>query len=218
VLTAGTASFGGGSAPIRTDLVRFEPDEPGLSLMVQTADMPARHAQRFRHVSYYDQAVDPQYSPVCEGPCATQLVPGAYHLALSKDGGPAVPAEEVLLQGPSSIHAEYEDHSAERVLGGMILVGGMIGGVAMVVVSAGRQTCDSGDSCTTKVDEQLLAGGIGVVLGSAILGTILAAQHDTAHVEVTPLALPGMGSRKEWPGAALSAAAPPQGVAVRVRF
>ena len=170
--------------------VSFEPDEPELALMMRTGEVPYHHVQRFRRVWYYERGFAPVYSPICDGPCATQLVPGAYHLALSKDGGRAVPAGVVMLGGPSTIHASYDDHSGERLLGGIILVGGIIGGVVMIVASVDRPM-------SSGTDGPLLAGGLGVAVGSAILGTIFASRRDGAHVTVTPLSWPAFGALKE---------------------
>jgi hypothetical protein len=204
--------------PPRMDQVRFEPEDPDLALMVRTGETPFQHVQRFRHVWYYERGFAPVYSPVCEGPCTTQLAPGIYHLAIAREGGHPVPAAVVALNGPSAIHGYYEDRSGTRVLGGVILVAGIVGGIVMIVASADTQRCDGYDYCTTNVNGGLLAGGIAVVVGSAILGSVLASQRDTAHVSVTPLSLPSVGALKESPVAALGAVSQPQGASVTVRF
>jgi hypothetical protein len=216
--TAVMATPAAGGQKIPLEQVRFEPDEPELTLMMQTGERPVSRIQRFRHAWYYEHGVAPSYSPICEGPCDTRLVPGAYRLALSRDGGTPVSAGVVAVEGPSTITATYEDHSGARVFGGLIIVGGLIGGVAMIVSSADHQMCDS-NACSTDLNGSLLGGGIAVVLGSVIIGSLLASEQDAAHVTVTPLTLPVIGARKEAPTvAALGALPPPQGAALKVSF
>jgi hypothetical protein len=203
----------------RGETTRFETDDADVALMMKTGEMPYRHVERFRRVWYVERGFTPAYSPICEGPCTTALAPGEYHLALSKAGGRAVPAGAVVLNGPSTIHGYYEDHSAERILGGVLVVGGIVGGIVMIVVSASDATCDSDTGeCSQTVNGPLLAGGIGTIIGGAIIGGILAAQKDTAHIMVTPLGMVGVGAQKETPMAALNAEPPPQGLAFGVKF
>ena len=151
-------------------------------------------------------------------PCTTELARGEYHFALAKNGGRAIPAGAVVLNGPAAIHGSYDDRSGLRVLGGIVLVAGIIGGIVMIVASAENQTCDSDGYCTTQLNGPLLGGGIGVIVGSAIIGTILAAQRDSAHITVMPLTLPTVGALKESPMAALGAGSAPQGAALTVKF
>jgi len=209
------------AAPGRLEQVRFEPDDPDLALMVRTGEMPVRRVQRFRHVWYYERGFVPIYSPACEGPCTTELAAGTYHLALAKDGGRAVPAGGAVVNGPSSIHATYDDRRGTRIVGGIVLVGGIIGGIVMIVASVEgqSQTCNgNGDGgCTVQVNGPLLAGGIGVVVASVVVGTILASQRDHAHIMVTPLTMPTVGALKESPMAALGAA-PAQGAGLTLTF
>jgi hypothetical protein len=196
------------------DQVRFEPEERDLSLMIQTGEVPYQHLQRFRRVWYYERGFAALYSPVCEGPCATELVPGAYHLALSKGGGRAVPAGVAVLSGPATVHASYEDRSGLRLLGDVILVGGIIGGVVMIVASFDHQTCGGfSDYCEQTIDGPVLGVGIGVLVASVVAGTVLASRMDSAHVTVTPLTLPAIGTRKEPQVAAVGG-----GAGVTVRF
>jgi len=202
----------------RAAQVRFEPEEPDVALMMQTGEMPFRHVQRFRHAWYVERGLAPAYSPICDGPCATELAPGPYHLALAKNGGRAFPVGSVVLNGPSMIQGSYEDRSGLRVLGGVLVVGGIIGGIVMIIVSFECQQYDTDGTCTNDVNGPLLAGGIGVIVGGAILGGILASQRDTAHISVTPLILPTVGALKESPMAALGSGPPPQGAALTVRF
>ena len=84
----------------RPEQVRFEPEDSDIALMMQTGEMPFRHVQRFRHDWYVERGFTPAYSPICDGPCATELVPGPYHLALAKNGGRAFPVGSVVIERP----------------------------------------------------------------------------------------------------------------------
>jgi hypothetical protein len=194
-------------SPSQLDAMRFEPEEPELALMIKSGEMPYRNLQRFRYTWYYERGVVALYAPICDGPCATQLVQGAYHVALSKRGGKPVPAGIAVVDGPSTLRASYEDHSGERLFGGITFAAGVTGGIVMTVAGVTHSPTDG----------PLLAGGIGVFLGGAILGTIFASKTDAAHVTVTPLTLPAVG-RRESPIAAFGGAAMPQGASVTVTF
>jgi hypothetical protein len=100
----------------------------------------------------------------------------------------------------------------------VLVVGGIVGGIVMIVVSAQGQTCYDDGSCSQNVNGPLLAGGIATIIGGSIIGGILAAQRDTAHVQVTPLTLGSVRAHKETPMAALNGEPPPQGLALSVKF
>jgi hypothetical protein len=206
----------------RPEQVRFEPDDPDLALMMQTGELPFRHVQRFRHAWYVERGFTPAYSPICDGACATELAPGPYHLALSKDGGRSLPVGSVVLTGPSTIRASYDDRSTERILGGVLVAAGVVGGITMIIFSLQCQNYDLSDgTCTEPLNGPLLGGGIGVLVAGAVIGGILAARRDTAHISVTPLTLPTVGALKESPMATLGAQPPRggvQGAALTVRF
>jgi hypothetical protein len=202
--------------------VRFEPETPDLALLRQTGERSYRHVTRFASVQYdiryYERRVESQYAQVCAGPCTTELVPGEYALAISKNGRSPVPAEAVRLDGPSTVQASYDDRRGLRILGGVILAVGVGGGVSLIVVSAATQTCNGG-GCSSNFNGTIFGASIGIIAAAAIAGTLLASMEDTAHVSVTPLTIPSpmVGALKESLGAALGAA-PPQGAALTYRF
>ena len=134
----------------------------------------------------------PAYANVCEGPCNVTLAPGEYSMALAKDDGHPVPVSEpVVVGGPSILHAHYTDRSGARTAGLLVGIGGIVGGVVMIVASVhGENVCDvySGYCYRRDVaDGPLLVGGIGVIVASSIVGSILMFQHDQAHITVEPL-------------------------------
>ncbi len=209
-----------------TTEVQFEPDAPGVSLLNFSGGVPFErigYGRGWYHHGWYGRlAWAPVYSPVCNQPCMAHLAPGEYHLALAKEGGPAVPAPEpVVIGGPSTIHAYYTDRSALRATGWVVSIAGIVGGIVMIAASASSEdVCDADGNCYRHetVNAPLLAGGIGVLVVSGIVGSILAFQRDEAHITVEPLTLPAVGAMRESPLAALGAEAPPQGAALSIRF
>ena len=89
----------------------------------------------------------------------------------------------------------------------------------MIALSASREdVCDASGYCfrRTVFDTPLAAGGVGVLLGSLIVGSVLAAQHDEAHVMLTPLVA---WNRPERTVAAATSIVPTvQGAALTLRF
>ena len=205
--------------------VRFEPDEPDLQLYNMSGGVPVERMRWHRgwwgggYSVGYGWA--PNYEPLCDQACATRLPVGPHHLALSKNGGRLVPAYgPAFIQGPSLLRASYSDHSAERAAGWVIGIGGLVGGIVMIAVSASDDTrCDADGFCSRHetVDGPLLVGGIGVLLASGIVGGILAAQRDEAHISVEPLRLSSDGGLRE-SLAAMGAETHPQGAALALHF
>lgn len=173
------------------------PDEPDVALLSRSGEMPFARVEPYGYGWYYERGVVPLYSPICEGRCATTVPPGTYDLALSKAGGRAVPVHaSVVLQRPTLIRAHYVDHGGTRALGAVIGIAGTVGGVIMMIASVHPVTdyCDDYGYCYghDEVDAPLLAGGIGVTVGSMIVGSVLALQHDRARLRLTPLAVAPM--------------------------
>jgi hypothetical protein len=145
-------------------------------------------------------------------------------VALAKGDGRAVPtAEPLVVEGPTTVRGSYVDHSGLRLAGWLIGLGGAVGGVVMIIASAnGPTVCDDAGYCHTQVDGGLLAGGIGVVVATGIVGSILALQRDEAHITVEPLRLaPGggpAGASRDAPFAARVASAPAEGAALTLSF
>lgn len=160
----------------------------------------------------------PVYSAVCDQPCTTRLAPGGYHLALAKYGGPAVPAPEpIVISGPSTIHGDYTDRSGLRTASWIVGVAGAVGGLLLVVASAqSENVCDAYGDCYTHetASGPLLAAGVGVLLASAIVSTVLVFQRDEAHITVEPLTLPSSRATGRSPLADLGGVARPQGAAL----
>lgn len=200
--------------PPQASEVRFEPDEADVALFRLSAGLPVGGVGP----RAYQQSWYPLYDPICEGPCTTNLAPGAYKLALSK-GGRVVPVRgPVFLDGPATLRAEYVDRSALRTAGLIIGVGGAVAGFVMVVASAQNgAVCDINGICisTGTTNTTLLVTGVSVLVASAVVGSILTFQGDSARVTVEPLAPAGHASREE---GLMAHYATPQGAVVALHF
>lgn len=181
--------------------MHFQPEEPGLTVLMHRGEAPFERVGGFRRGWWTAPGYAPVYSRLCDAPCAVRLAPGEYQLALSKNGGPPVPASDPVDIGqPSSVHSEYVDRSGVRTVGWIIDLAGAVGGVVMIAASSERESaCDAFGDCYWRqtFNGDLLAGGVGVIVGSAIVGTILASQRDEAHLTVEPLTLPFVGGARE---------------------
>ncbi len=200
--------------------VQFEPNDPDVSLLNESGMVPAVYGYRYRGWGWRRRGWFAGYAPaferVCTGPCPARFAPGEYHMALAR-GGRLVPVEgPVVLSGPSVLHARYEDRSGLRVAGAIIGIGGVIAGTIMIAESFHEHDfCDPNGFCERQgsTDGALLAGGIITIVGSAIVGSVLAWQRDEASITVMPLRVSSM----EWrPGKSLASA--PQGLALSVTF
>lgn len=213
--------------PERAEDVRFEPDQPGLRMMALRSEIPVEHIGGFRHGWWVERGYLPVYAPLCDAPCGARLEPGVYHLAVSKEGGRPVPASEpAVIRGPSTVHSEYVDNAGVRALGFTVAIVGAIGGVVMIAASATNETtCDPNSGlCASneRIDGPLLGGGIAVLVGSVIVGSILGSRHDVAHVFVEPLSLGAPTSKRESGPVALTMPVgtipAPQGATIGMRF
>ena len=208
--------------------VRFEPDEPGVRLLTLSGEMPFEQVG-FVHYGwwgprgyYYGHGVAPIYTPLCEGPCTLRLVPGPYHWALGEPSGRIVPvAGPSMIGGPATLHAHYEDRSGLRTAGAIVGVVGAVSGIIMIAESFhDHYDCDDFGNCYrhSDVNHPLLAGGIGVLVGSAIVSAVLVSQRDEARITVTPLRTLSVGSARETGFMPTGLIAQPQGANVAIRF
>jgi hypothetical protein len=199
--------------------VRFEPEPAHASLLILSQEMPVYHYGYYRHGWWAPyRGFARAYTPVCNGPCSARFAPGAYDLALEKEGRVARSHQQVIITRPSVIRGEYLDRSGVRLAGIIIGVGGVIAGTIMMVAAVHRDDiCDAQGFCYyhQDVDGPLLAGGVALTVGAAIAGSIMVWQRDEAVFSVLPLHLSSL-----YPGEGGSAAARalPDGAAVSVRF
>ena len=208
--------------------VHFEPNDAGVQLLMRSGEMPFErvsivHYGWWRTHGYYSgYGVAPVYTPLCEGPCTLRLAPGHYQWALSQPGGPIVPAAGAnLIGGPATLHAYYVDRSGLRTAGAVVGVVGVLSGIIMIAESYSDDlVCDGYGYCYrhSKVNDPLLVGGIGVLIGSAIVSAVLASQRDEARISVTPLRVLGVGFPGETGPYAKSLRAHPEGATVTVPF
>jgi hypothetical protein len=173
--------------------VQFEPDEANVALLARTGEVPVERLVRVGHGWYREQGLTPRYASVCEGPCSARFEAGEYHFALGRVGGGVVELGPVQITGPSTLRAHYADHHAVRLLGLALDVAGTIAGAIMIAASVHPQTlCEpTSGLCYSHetVNGGVMAGGIGVVVGSVVFGSILATRHDEASLAITPTTL-----------------------------
>ena len=181
----------------------------------------ARYGWWGPHGYYHRFGIAPMYTPLCEGTCTLQLLPGHYQWALAYRGGRVVPAGGAqFIGGPATLRAEYVDRSGLRTAGVVIGVVGVVSGIVMIAESFhDRQVCDEYGYCYlhSEVNDPLLVGGIGVLLASSIVSAVLVSQRDEARISVTPLRVSNLGTRGIVPHA-YSLLTQPQGAAVSIRF
>ena len=204
-------------------LVRFDSDAPGVQLLVHAGVVPfERHYWGYHYGGWYHRGYAPVYSPVCEGPCAVPMPPGHYRFALAKDGGPLVPIDfPVLIRGPAEIRGHYVDRSGTRTAGVLVGIGGTLAGVVMLAASEGHErVCDNFGACYQRstTDGTLVAGGIGVLLGSIIVGAVLVSQRDEATISVRPLVMGALGESRALTATVPIAIRPPQGGTLALSF
>jgi hypothetical protein len=147
---------------------------------------------------------------------------GQYHWALSKAGGSIVPAVgTTVITGPSTLHAHYEDNSGIRTAGAIIGIVGIIGGIVMIFESFhDKEVCDGFGNCYVHQDVNggLLAGGLGVFVGSAIASSLMISRDDQARITVSPLRLRNAGAFLDSGHIKGPSLASPAGAAVTIPF
>lgn len=206
----------------------FQPDEPDLRLLSLSSEIPYQAVsvvhRRWRQPRGYltGYGIAPMYNPLCEGPCELRLMRGQYHWALSKAGGQIVPAEGTpIITGPSTLHAHYKDNSGIRTAGAVVGIAGTIGGIVMIFESfQDKQVCDTFGNCYTHQDVNgaLLAGGLGVLVGSAIAAALMLSVDDEARITVIPLRLRPAGATLDSGNLPIKSFASPEGAAVAIYF
>jgi len=132
------------------------------------------------------------YSPICGAPCEGMIERGTYTMAVSRGTDPPIQAEStVTIQGPTRLRATYDSRSGIRTAGVLVLIGGILGGGALVYLSVGKeQKCFDSGFCSdeTKINSTtMVLGGI-VLLGGVLAGYAMMGVRDKAAIEVLPFA------------------------------
>lgn len=137
----------------------------------------------------------PGYARVCTAPCDVTLAAGTYRLALSQPGSsPLEPAAPATIQGPSTVTGAYTNHRGLRIAGwSMMGLGVFVGGLLAIEAATQARSCldpynSSGSGgCGQRPDAGpywIAAAAFGAV---AVVGLVLALQHDSASITVTPI-------------------------------
>lgn len=200
--------------------VQFAADAPGVTLLRPSGAVPVTRFGGWRHVHWIEQGLAPAWSPICTAPCATSVPSGTQRLALAKDGGPPVVAEETLtIRAPATIHGHYVDRSSERAAGAVVGIGGGLVGAILTLASVrAEDVCDVAGDCYRRelVDGPMMVTGIGVLVGSVIAGSVLAAERDEAHVTIEPFVASSLPARRE--GSTWISGPAPEGATLTIRF
>ncbi len=129
---------------------------------------------------------------LCQSPCTQELAKGSYAFALSSGDGEPVRAEGGFeITEPSAVHGEYHSNAGARAAGGVIIVGGIVAGTALMVAS--KNDCDPLESNCESFDLPLLIGGATVATLGAIAGIAMLMIDDSAEVSVRPLDASALG-------------------------
>lgn len=198
--------------------VQFQPDGEGTSLLTLSQVMPVYNLGYYYGHGWWGPYAGfaRSYQRVCRGPCSVRFAPGAYDLALEKDGRVARSESPVVVRQRSVVRGEYLDRSGVRTGGILIGVGGLVGGTIMMVAATDRHNVCTPYGCYyhDDVDGALLAGGIALAIGAAIAGSIMAWQRDEAVFTVLPLRVSALSpGERAGPSQAL-----PQGAVIAARF
>jgi hypothetical protein len=137
----------------------------------------------------------PGYARMCTAPCDATLAAGTYRLALSRGGRSSlVPAEPVTIQGPSTVTGAYTSRRGLRIAGWSLMsVGVVVGSVLAVAAATRAPSCIYPDGthasavCGERPDAGPLWGAAAVFGAAAVVGLVLALQHDSASISVTPM-------------------------------
>lgn len=123
------------------------------------------------------------FERLCTAPCAVNMPAGTYRLGLSIGDGPVLPADPVDLRENLKLDGQYVSNVQTRIAGGVILLGGMLGAIALLApTDAQCAGVISNESCFNGRDRDRVTIGTALAVGSAILGTALLFVRDRAVV------------------------------------
>jgi hypothetical protein len=172
--------------------LRFESDDPDVTFHRQTGSAQAVAIGR----GGIARAESVAYDEICTAPCEATMAAGSYSFALSRGTGAAVPVEDRVVASPgaTTLRGTYTSYTGVRVAGWITLVGGAIGGTALVATSF------SGDGEGRK--GQMIAGFVVMGVGMTV-GWVLTLKSDEAAIDVAgsgPGVAPARTGSKRTPG------------------
>jgi hypothetical protein len=140
-----------------------------------------------------------QYQPICTTPCDATMPAGTYSLALSKEGGGVVAADQSISfdAGKNDLRGTYTSYQSTRNTGWIVVVGSLVGGAALMLSSLATTSTErqcSGSGSTSFCydypthDYTTLYLGTGVMVGGSLIGWILTRKSDEATIERTAAA------------------------------
>jgi hypothetical protein len=176
--------------PATATRVHFETATPETAFLVRFEDAKVGGWSEVRPT---DDA--PGYARVCTVPCDATLAAGTYRLALSQEGrSPLEPAEPVTIQGPSTVTGAYTSHRGLRIAGWSLMsVGVVVGSILAVAAATRAPNCvypngtQASAICGERPDPGPYWGAAAAFGAAAVVGLVLALQHDSASITVTPM-------------------------------
>jgi hypothetical protein len=153
--------------------VRFESEEPGISFHRVTGTATAMAWGRYGASAVRAYS----FERVCGAPCVLDVVPGNYHLAISRDGGQEIVANPIDIPQAGTVHARYIDRRGIRIAGWLTFIGGLAVGLPMMLVPLAQSDFSNDDWVPW-----LIAGAV-VTITTEIVGLIMAFQGDGADLQ-----------------------------------
>jgi hypothetical protein len=134
------------------------------------------------------------FEQLCDSPCTAQLPAGRNRIAVARGGSPVVAHEDVTIYAPTTLTANYSSYAFQRILGAVVLVGGSVAGIALVFTAP-----ECKDNPTDPQKPQVCKtaqkyAGIGVGVGSVVVGSLLLLKDDELEVSLAP-GSPATGSQ-----------------------
>jgi hypothetical protein len=167
------AEFGSAHHKIK---VEFRTNQPGLAF--HRAEEKKIETGRRSKTTW-------EFRRLCAAPCATEIEPGEYQLAISSETRePILIVKSIELIDHTVIEGVYRSYTPERMAGWLILGIGAIGGIGAGLAGVGFLTND-GDS-DDSIGGWMLGGSLGAALLSAIVGGVMASKDDKAKAFVMP--------------------------------
>ncbi len=179
--------------------VHFESAEPltfGIHTSTADADLGGWRGNLHLRIENYDK--------LCTSPCDAKLPKGSYQFSVTQDKSTVATDNEVPVKPGDTVHGEYQSYRGLRIAGVVtMIVGGTAGLIyALSYSKTNPEDCDyhSNDysACLARSSDssdmsQHLYVGLGVSLGSIVVGSIMLWKKDEASIRVTPGVAPPPG-------------------------
>jgi hypothetical protein len=126
------------------------------------------------------------FEQLCDAPCTAKLPTGRNRIAVARGGSPVVASQDITLYAPTTLTAQYSSYTLQRVLGTLILVGGSVGGLALILTAPECERDPANPSARLKCDNTQEYIGIGLGIASVVGGSLLLIKGDELEVSIAP--------------------------------